>query len=230
MNIKNYQTKLLNIFKTILLHLMKKQAMYGDLLLKANNLITIVKCHNEMGELLSKLYVHELFGDIKEDFSTIVNSFKGLPSNCNIIRDAHLVMILNIQGIIDNIKPNHFKLFDKNISDPEYLSNQMNLVQNLISDIGISKKNFDDKITPFKKIIDDGLSYNYSIIYMYIYYLNNTFKGWKSGHVTNVNGYALHKCRGPNELFIMSTLTAFEDTVSSWNKGGRRKDMLKKFI
>ncbi|XP_050530559.1 uncharacterized protein LOC126899566 [Daktulosphaira vitifoliae] len=177
-HIADYKIKMLDIFKTVLLHLIKKQAMYGNLLPNNTNTKTVVKSLKKINGLLSNTHdIMVFFNDLRREISTVLKSFNNFTPSYSIMSEEHKMLISYIQGIIKNIKPKYFE-FDENISDPQYLSNLKNTVQNLILTIGLLKNDSDKKTTTFKNTIEEGMYYNFSLTVMYLRYLGNIFNGF----------------------------------------------------
>ncbi|XP_050531658.1 uncharacterized protein LOC126900189 [Daktulosphaira vitifoliae] len=107
-----YQQKLLNVLKTVLMHLMRKKLMYDSLLLKNKQKVDAIYGLKKLLCLIENTII--LFdGQEACDIQKVFKSFNQ--------GNYHNDLILNIENIINKIKPNSFELISNDlISDPGY--------------------------------------------------------------------------------------------------------------
>ncbi|XP_050526898.1 uncharacterized protein LOC126897391 [Daktulosphaira vitifoliae] len=117
-----YQRKVLNVFKTVLMNLMKKHFIYSSLMLDNEQIDKVKYFIDKIANSLQNLTL--LFNGVEaHDFEKMFKSLTDLPSDHQNLRYYHGILILNIERIIDTIKPNFFKLISNDIiSDSDYES------------------------------------------------------------------------------------------------------------
>ncbi|XP_050547662.1 uncharacterized protein LOC126909289 [Daktulosphaira vitifoliae] len=126
-----YQQKLLNIFKTVLLHLMTKYVTYIDILQKTNYYIIPLVCHKIFVIALSdKINLFDKMEQNWEHYQNILDSFDDLPLFKCWLKSSISVKIWNIKKLQKN------ELFLKCGLQPKDLSNEYFYASDTISRIG----------------------------------------------------------------------------------------------
>ncbi|XP_050523741.1 uncharacterized protein LOC126895653 [Daktulosphaira vitifoliae] len=115
-----YQQKVSNVFKTVLMHLIRESLIYSTLMLNKKN----AKSGLERMYCIVANYVKCFDGQEVQDVQQIFKSFTELPIFTENFNLYFIVIISKIESIINKIKPNSFNLILNNlISDPGYKSN-----------------------------------------------------------------------------------------------------------
>ncbi|XP_050521871.1 uncharacterized protein LOC126894712 [Daktulosphaira vitifoliae] len=170
-----YQRKVLNVFKTILMHLMKKHFIYSYLLLDNEQIDSAKFLIEKIANLFQKMTM--LFDGVEaRDFQKILKSFTNLPSDNKNFIYYHGVLISNIVCIIDKIKSNSFKLISNDlIRHPDYESNihieiKMYILRNDLDENELKNIQYLWSISDSK-----GMNDNFVRIYLFTKLINKLF-------------------------------------------------------
>ncbi|XP_050523658.1 uncharacterized protein LOC126895611 [Daktulosphaira vitifoliae] len=158
-----YQQKVLNVFKTVLMNLMKKHFIYSSLMLDNEQLDSAKFFIEKIANSFQNTTM--LFDGVEaHDFQKIFKSFTDLPLDDQNFRNYHGILILNIVHIIDKIKPNFFKIISNDlINDPDYES-KINLETKMYISRNVLDKNELKEIEYLSSISDSkGIKDNFSI-------------------------------------------------------------------
>ncbi|XP_050531646.1 uncharacterized protein LOC126900182 [Daktulosphaira vitifoliae] len=140
-----YQQKVLNVFKTVLMHLMRKKLMYVSLLLENKQKVDAIYGLKKLQCLIENTII--LFDG--QEACDVEKVFKSFNQGY-----YHNDLILNIDNIINKIKPNSFKLISNDLIN--------DLINDLSYKLSINVKT--EKYIKYYKLNKDDLKF---IKYLY---------------------------------------------------------------
>ncbi|XP_050523128.1 uncharacterized protein LOC126895370 [Daktulosphaira vitifoliae] len=159
-----YQQKILNVFKTVLMHLVRKCLIYSSLMLNKKNTKSGLKRMYSIVENFVECFDSQEVQDVQKVFK----SFNELPIFTENFNLYFIVIISIIESIINKIKPNSFNLILNNlISVPGYKSNINVRTKKYISDTILSV----DAINTIEhlEIFTDSNDMNMSLVRIYLF-------------------------------------------------------------